>query len=82
MIKQSTYIKTVLFIFSILLSFYASAQPLVNVNATPEAKKLKAFLDDNYGKKIISGQAFESVGENWLTRISDASHGTVSHFIP
>ncbi|WP_264563794.1 glycosyl hydrolase [Flavobacterium sp. N3904] len=75
MIKQSHYIKTLLFSFLMLLSFYVSAQPLVNSNATPEAKKLKAFLDDNYGKKIISGQAFESVGENWLTRISDASHG-------
>ena len=75
MIKQSHYIKIVLFSFSILLSFYVSAQPLVNLNATPEAKKLKAFLDDVYGKKIISGQAFESVDENWLTRISDASHG-------
>lgn len=73
--KQSPHIKTFLFVFSMLLSFYVSAQPLINSNATPEAKKLKAFLDDTYGKKIISGQAFESVGENWLTRISDASHG-------
>jgi hypothetical protein len=75
MIKQVHYIKPILSILSILLSFYVSAQPLVNPNATAEAKKLKAFLDDTYGKKIISGQAFESVGENWLQRISDASGG-------
>jgi hypothetical protein len=75
MMKNLYYIRRILFVFPILLSFYVSAQPLVNSNATPEAKKLKAFLDDTYGKKIISGQAFESVGENWLTRISEASGG-------
>lgn len=34
----------------------ASAQNLVNVNSTKETKSLKAFLDDTYGKKMISGQ--------------------------
>lgn len=51
------------------------AQKLVNTNATQAAKDLKAFLDTTYGKKIISGQAFEDVGENWLSIISDASGG-------
>jgi Glycosyl hydrolase family 26/F5/8 type C domain/Secretion system C-terminal sorting domain len=33
-----------------------SSQSLVNPNATRETKALKAFLDDTYGKKMISGQ--------------------------
>jgi hypothetical protein len=48
---------------------------LVNPNATPAAIKLKHLIDTLYGKKIISGQAFESVDENWLSIISDASGG-------
>lgn len=63
------------FVFFLLFSIGLRAQAPVNPNATAEAKKLKAFLDATYGKKIISGQAFESVNETWLTRISEASHG-------
>lgn len=50
-------------------------QRLVNPNATPQAVALKTFLDSIYGKKIISGQAFEKVSEPWLTRIHQASKG-------
>jgi len=57
------------------VSLLVYTQNLVNPNATAEARKLKAFLDSIYGKKIISGQAFESVTETWLKRISDASGG-------
>jgi len=63
--------------FILLFSFTetAKSQPLVNPNATQPAKDLKAFLDSIQGKKIISGQAFEDVAENWLTVISEASGG-------
>jgi len=66
-----------IYIISILLvlAFGLKAQAPVNPKATAEAKKLKAFLDATYGKKIISGQAFESVNETWLSRISEASNG-------
>ncbi len=60
---------------ALLFSIGLNAQALVNPNATDQAKRLKALLDDTYGKKIISGQAFERVNEIWLSRISDASHG-------
>jgi hypothetical protein len=53
----------------------AFTQPLVNPNATQQAQDLKAFLDSIQGKKIISGQAFEDVSEDWLTIISNASGG-------
>jgi hypothetical protein len=69
--KISTYIIGLI----LILVFDLQAQVPVNPNATAEAKKLKAFLDATYGKKIISGQAFENVKETWLTRISEASHG-------
>jgi hypothetical protein len=59
----------------ILDGYTSNAQKLVNPNATPEAKKLKYLLDSLYGKKIISGQAFESVFENWLSIIETASNG-------
>ena len=67
----------VVFAFGLILlqSKIAASQPLVNPNATFQAKELKAFLDSIRGKKIISGQAFEDVNENWLTIISDASGG-------
>jgi beta-mannanase/uncharacterized protein YjdB len=48
---------------------------LVNPNATPETRAVKAYLDEVYGKKIISGQAFENVNENWLDIINTASKG-------
>jgi len=51
------------------------SQPLVNANATAPARELKAFLDSIKGKKIISGQAFEDVNENWLSIIANASGG-------
>jgi len=63
---------TLLILFSVGT---ANAQPLVNPNATPQAKKLKTFLDSIYGKKIISGQAFEDVNETWNTRIYNESGG-------
>lgn len=52
-----------------------NSQTLVNSNATVQAKELKSFLDSVKGKKILSGQAFEDVNENWLTIISNASGG-------
>ena len=51
------------------------SQPLVNPNATAPARELKAFLDSIKGKKVLSGQAFEDVNENWLSIISEASGG-------
>ena len=56
--------------FSILLlslfyGSFTSAQKLVNPNANKETLALKHFLDSIYGKKIISGQAYESVSEKW-----------------
>ncbi|ORX72598.1 hypothetical protein BCR32DRAFT_272233 [Anaeromyces robustus] len=42
---------------TIKIDFSTLDEHLVNKNATPSAKKLYQFLLDNYGKKIISGQA-------------------------
>lgn len=63
------------FILFFLIAETAKSQALVNPNATQPARDLKAFLDSIQGKKIISGQAFEDVAENWLTIISEASGG-------
>ncbi|MGC8804260.1 MAG: glycosyl hydrolase, partial [Bacteroidales bacterium] len=42
-----------------------NSQSLVNPNADSNAIRLKTFLDSIYGKKIISGQAYEAVNEKW-----------------
>lgn len=73
MIRFSSIIFIVLFVNCFNISSFS--QSLVNPNATPEAVQLKTFLDSIYGKKIISGQAFEDVHETWLKRIGDASGG-------
>jgi hypothetical protein len=65
----------ILLILLFLSSSILTAQPLVDPNATLPAKKLKVFLDSIYGKKILSGQAFEGVNETWNTIISEASNG-------
>ena len=73
-------IRKIIIVISAFILFFslaetANSQRLVNPDATQPAKDLKAFLDSIQGKKIISGQAFEDVAENWLTIISDASGG-------
>lgn len=75
--SKSRKIACIIFItFIFLLQIQVCiAQPLVNPSATQQAKDLKVFLDATQGKKIISGQAFEDVNENWLAIISDASGG-------
>lgn len=54
---------------ALMLPIILHGQQLVNPNATPETKKLKAFLDSIQGKRIISGQAYESVSEKWIEYI-------------
>jgi hypothetical protein len=44
-------------------SWQTQAQSLVNPNATKEAKALKAYMDDTYGKQIISGQYWDTWAE-------------------
>lgn len=48
------------------------AQQLVNPNATQEAKCLKAYLDDTYGKKMISGQYWDT----WATWVKNLTGKT------
>jgi hypothetical protein len=73
--NKNIFITAFVFILSIFCTITTYPQKLVNANATQPAKELKAFLDTTYGKKIISGQAFEDVAENWLSIISEASGG-------
>jgi hypothetical protein len=73
--NKSILIAAFCFFLSVFFIDTTYSQKLVNVNATQPAKDLKAFMDTTYGKKIISGQAFEDVGENWLSIISEASGG-------
>lgn len=67
------------------------SQQLVNPNATPAAKAIKKFMDDQYGKKIISGQCNAS----WVDYIKqntgqkepammayDFNHSTPNDFNP
>jgi len=60
----------------LLLSWQGVYAQLVNSNSTPETYKLKALLDSLYGKKIISGQAYESVDEKWNEYIFNATGKT------
>lgn len=71
----TTVAKVLPIVFSLLLIFNTNlfAQKLVNPNATKEAKALKKFLDETYGKKIISGQALEKLDENWIEIIEQYS---------
>ncbi len=68
-------IKQILSFMLGLVAIYncSQAQNIVNPNANAETKAVKAYLDQVYGKKIISGQAFENVNENWLNIIQNAS---------
>ncbi|MFN8438330.1 MAG: glycosyl hydrolase [Cytophagales bacterium] len=49
-----------------------SSQNLVNPNATRETKALKAFMDDTYGKKMISGQ----YKDNYFTYVKNLTGET------
>jgi len=67
-----TMIKLLLIaIFFTLTAQQIRSQALVNPNASPQAKRLKALLDSVYGKKIISGQCDES----YLQYIKDNTGG-------
>lgn len=73
-----------LFVVSLLILISINninAQKLVNANATEKTKLLKKFLDETYKKKIISGQAFEKLDENWNNIISAASGGKLPAMI-
>ncbi len=58
--------------FIVSIPFVSFSQNLVNPNATTETKALKAFLDDTYGKKMISGQYWDT----WAQYVKDLTGET------
>lgn len=68
--KQTRLLIALLFVFP----FLASAQHrLSNSKASKEARALYAYLNDMYGKKILSGQMSSSWGINEIKYIKDVT---------
>ncbi|WP_018341671.1 glycosyl hydrolase [Cytophaga aurantiaca] len=63
------FIRMLVFVIVLLSTSTIHAQRLVNSSATQETKNLKAYMDDIYGQKIISGQYWDTYA-TWIKNLT------------